>query len=409
MLIYYFVLKTWQGMSIFFLSLDDFYLLELNRYVGDGGFLYFTIYYFTFLVFIFLSGFIFSSIDNSRCYPLLSSGFLVGGGRDDYIVLFIIFLFFLCVACSYLVYLPPFFTGMQKHEYLDFYPNTLYFIYSKYQTFIAFILGLVFFRLSVAKKKVRFSVILLFLSFFLLILAGNKFSAIFNQLFFFLIPASLVMRGRSLKGFYFLSFGVVVLAALSLFLGVKVMMDVKGLAIDEALHHFVQRVFVQQGQIFTGVIDRVYLEGAASPLEALNEVFLEPIVHSVGHTSILFLMHRELGGGVFGAIEAGSQYTGAFPGIFFELFGGVGGWGAFILYTIFTLYVIKCLLYTVLRGHFLIAIGFLFVTQPILLSYISGKFVFLLSFNYYLKILLFFIVLLSYKLSASPRVSMRFN
>ncbi|MDP4540574.1 DUF6418 domain-containing protein [Qipengyuania sp. DY56-A-20] len=241
-------------------------------------------------------------------------------------------------------------------------------------------------------------------------LTGNRFSAFLITLSYFALPfgalvamqAKGILRRESVRGtwssllssriFMFFGFITVVISVTALMFNSYY--TVRNYA--DPTFHLSQRVLVQPVQTWSSTWEMVrYDFDRGINHTALDLVLLNP-PNPDSNTTIQYLMERELG--YFRAMElinAGQQYAGGYPEIFFELFGFwlaiplmilLGSAAAFLLYIA---------LRSVAQGRALTAAMAVYLYYGFGVAYIGGMLNFLLAPTFALKLvalLIFFFV-----------------
>lgn len=85
-----------------------------------------------------------------------------------------------------------------------------------------------------------------------------------------------------------------------------------------------QRLLVIQGDLWWLTYERIFLKGEFDPARTFTRIFVDPVLPILERNSTIpYLMERAIGERAYPILSEGSQYTGGFPEIFFELFGKV--------------------------------------------------------------------------------------
>ncbi len=308
----------------------------------------------------------------------------------------------------------PLFFGIERTVYLDLYGGMFIKIFYKYGILLCFYLGL-FYCYGVWTRgfsDYRFVLILILLLVYL-VLVGNKFSALINFTSYFLIPVG-ILKIRQFKikkgsGEIVVSdpsigqkqpiFGkamkmamIVVLLWGTLYGTYNTLFYTRRLDRDTAVAYLKRRILIEQSEIWWTSYDRVFVLEQYNPIQALRYVFKNPV--DGGNTSLYYLMHLDIGFNADKVLETGSQYTGGYPEIVFEVFGRWWGFVAIIILAGITAKLLFILAKSVLLQRYASIVTVLYVVHPFIMLHIGGKMIFVLLWKYYIKVGLMCIALL---------------
>jgi hypothetical protein len=277
----------------------------------------------------------------------------------------------------------PFFSGIDRGLYAIKYNNVSLHILYMYKDFISLFIGVLFFYEF--KKRSKCKNIVLFLYGAILIyfvLVGNKFSALFFSLCFFVIPLSLnlimkdMTKNKKKRKKTILKVVVCIIIFISLIslAMYNYFFEVKSWNNKKIESHITHRIFVQQGQIWWSTAKRIIQENNWNSKESFRKVFVEPIYSKNSNTSLHYLMYKEVGKNrVLELIKVGAGYTGAFPAILLELFGPWGIYFAVFIFSIIMLNLLYLLLCSIAKHYYLSIFFIAFVFQPWLYLFLGGK------------------------------------
>jgi hypothetical protein len=118
----------------------------------------------------------------------------------------------------------------------------------------------------------------------------------------------------------------------------------------------------------------------------VRHLFVEPF-DAERNTTIQFLMINAIGPvRSHEILVQGSQYTGGFPEVLFELFGPVATWLVLLIAGLVTGLLLLLVLRAVIEGHFLTAFLGMFVLFGPLLLAVAGMMNFVFPWTYWAKI-----------------------
>ncbi|HVX76404.1 MAG TPA: DUF6418 domain-containing protein [Bradyrhizobium sp.] len=232
----------------------------------------------------------------------------------------------------------PLFADMERYDYARLYAGPLHRRLLQWGPMLAFQLGIFLAapmlrgRLPDRRFVVLFAALILYLFF-----VGHRFSSFFAYTTFLVIPVGavlLVKQGRTYRPwremlpkrgvrYLYLAGG-----ALALLVGLAVLHSytaVRGVEGSRLVTKLVQRILVQQSEMWWMTYERVFLQQDWSSSFAAFKIFIAPFDPSRNST-MQFLM--ELGLPIERAhviLEQGTSYTGGWPEVLFELAGPLGG------------------------------------------------------------------------------------
>jgi hypothetical protein len=250
----------------------------------------------------------------------------------------------------------PLFAGIERYIFSNELAGPFHGMLVKYGLHISLMLGLFFaYGELIAGKPDRRFLMLLGLTFFYLLLVGNRFSAFFSYGTWFatgwtivsirnrkrrtpsaprendpvmLKPISAAGRIRRRIGIAVIVLGTMGMMSYGIYRSLTFTRDLVG---TEALENLVHRVFVIQGELFTATYERVFEKGRYDPSDAFDKIFVHPVWDPDRNTTIPYLMELEIGDRIYPILEIGSTYTGGYPEILFELLGPVFGFAGVVV------------------------------------------------------------------------------
>jgi hypothetical protein len=233
-------------------------------------------------------------------------------------------------------------------------------------------------------------------------LTGNRFSAFYSHISFFIAPWAAVIVLQQAKGATAFSwitrnftsrasrFGVlglvVALAGTIAFAIYNNLANVRGFREGEVWRQAFDRILIQPSEVGWASFERVFLAQQADPQFVFWFLFQEPIA-ALRNTSIQYLMFASVGEPrTSGHILKGFQFAGGFPEIFFELFGLYSAWpfllGAGCISAALTAIMVR----GIIRGRFASAFLSVYVLYGFHVMYIGGMLNFVMPLTYWLKI-----------------------
>ncbi|MCA1550140.1 hypothetical protein I6F36_25245 [Bradyrhizobium sp. BRP19] len=249
----------------------------------------------------------------------------------------------------------PLFAGLERFDYTRLHGGPLHQRLLEWGPMLAFQLG-IFLALPALHGKpldkrfgALFAALLLYL-----FAVGHRFSSFYLYLSFLVIPLGAVLLGRQsispislpklLRSIWLPALGVALLVALALIYS-YVVVRASDLGVLEA--KLVQRVLVQQGEMWWMTYERVFLRNDWDSARAIFKLFVAPFDPN-RNTTLPFLM--EIGLPLERAhfiLQQGAAYTGGWPEVVFELGGPVEGFClvavSAILFSEFMFLLTRCL------------------------------------------------------------------
>lgn len=384
----------WRLISSLYLDLNKVYAVELFKYIGGKYFSsFFLCLYYILVILAFLLVFrrknIYYMNKKYKIKKIVNINILHIG--TFLIALFLFFLYVNLLKSGNI----PLFTGIERYIYKVQYSNFFLKNFLIYQTFIFMAMGILFVYYKLENNRIFIKMILIIFIMYLLylILIGNKFSALFLNICFFLIPISLLIFLGYYKNINLFSKKIIyILIMVLLFYKfiMYILIDLRGYEVDYAFEYLKHRILVQQAQLWWSGYERCFIYNNFNSLSAIDKVFIEPI--KIGNTSLFYLMEKELGDYVYIALAKGSQYTGAFPIIYAEIFGPIISYFIIFLMSLILASLIKLFFKLILLQKYFSMLSIMFLFQPIYLSMVSGKLIFLTLPFYYVKIILFLLI-----------------
>lgn len=293
----------------------------------------------------------------------------------------------------------PLLTGTEEYVYTNQYAGLFHHLLVKYGDFLAFFLGLFCFRGMLHGRRPDGRYLIMLLGIFLyLLFTGHRFSAFYRHGTFFLMPLGVVRlcleqgprsagvrseeprqsRGKVL--FFILA------AILMIGFGLYRSLAPAGVRGREAaIRYLTQRVLVQQGELWWASQERVFSRLEYDPASAFRRVFLDPVVPQRNST-IPFLMELEIGERTYSILDVGSQYTGGFPEVLFELAGPVLGYVGVLVLGLILGSLLLSLIDAIFQGRFIRTFIVLYVLYAFLLFPVSGMLNFLVNWKFWVKV-----------------------
>ncbi|MBA3935938.1 MAG: hypothetical protein H0X38_00600 [Planctomycetes bacterium] len=297
----------------------------------------------------------------------------------------------------------PLFEGMERYEYRDHFAGPLHLILMKYGQAIAGVLGLFFFIGKARDQGADYRCLLaLGLIYLHLLLAGHRFSAFYSYTCFFLLAVGAVAVGvessRSMAGSGPAILGMQERRMIGVSILLAVALAVAGIANsymvvraddeESSQDRIVERVLVQQGEMWYQTHQRVFLDAGQNEALTYDKLFNDPIDPTF-NTSIQYLMEESLGSEeARRVLEQGTQYAGGYPEILFELGGQVGGFALVFLTSCATALLCWVLIRATMGGCLFTAVGAIFVIHVVMVLHIGGMLNFLIHSTFFMKLAL---------------------
>ena len=233
-------------------------------------------------------------------------------------------------------------------------------------------------------------------------LTGNRFSAFYSHMSFFIAPWAAVIvlqQTNGARAFSWITRNFTSraqrLAALSLAVALtgtisfaiyNNLTNVRGFREGEVWRQAFDRTLIQPSEIGWTSFERVFQARQSEPQYVFRFLFQEPIT-AERNTSIQYLMLASVGEPrTSGHILRGFQFAGGFPEIFFELFGPYLAWlflfGAGCVSAALSAIMVR----GVIQGNFASAFLSLYVLYGFFVMYIGGMLNFVMPLTYWLKV-----------------------
>ena len=394
-------LSLWAHLSTFFIdSQNGIYAIELMKFIDvDHSSSYRMIFLITFLVGVML---FFNEKRRNHLERLYDTNSIIDykffSFKIETIVKILFSIFLFVVLLDILSKPIPLFSSIGKGEYYINFASPIVKYFYTYGTFISFFIG--YFIFITFRKKNVFDLVFLFLFFEILLiflLLGNKFSALFTSLCFFLIPLSLITLSKE-KIFPKINLKFVRFTALVLFIFIAYNFFSYFFLNPEwsptyGLAMFGNRLLIQQGQIFSSTFSRVVDLSIIDSSLAFFRVFKDPVYNLESNTSLHFLMFQDIGINTYTQIEAGYGFTSDLSAILLELFGPTFALVIYFLFSLLLAFVLYLILCSILKYKYITVFFGIFVYHSIALSIIGGKLTYFccgeISMMYGLKVFLF--------------------
>ncbi|MCA1501860.1 DUF6418 domain-containing protein [Bradyrhizobium sp. NBAIM14] len=249
----------------------------------------------------------------------------------------------------------PLFAGLERFDYARLYGGPLHQQLLEWGPMLAFQIGVLLSLPALCGKPLdrRFGALFAALMLYLFAV-GHRFSSFYLYLSFLMIPMGAVLLGKQWTGAISLgklmrrvwlpALGFVLLVGVALIYSYAVVRGSETVAIQTKL---VQRILVQQGEMWWMTYERVFLRNDWNGDYAFFKLFVDPFSPNRNST-MQFLM--EMGLPLERAqfiIAQGSAYTGGWPEVLFELGGPAGGFClvaiSAILFSEFMFLLTRCL------------------------------------------------------------------
>jgi hypothetical protein len=233
-------------------------------------------------------------------------------------------------------------------------------------------------------------------------LTGNRFSAFYSHISFFVVPWAAVLvlqqandasafswvtRNFTSKASWLAALGLVLaLSGTIAFAVYNNLTNVRGFKEGEVWRQAFDRVLIQPSEVGWASFERVFQARQSEPQFVFRFLFQEPIA-AERNTSIQYLMFASVGEPrTSDHILRGFQFAGGFPEIFFELFGPYLAWpflfGAGCVSAALSAIMIR----GIIQGRFASAFLSLYVLYGFYVMYIGGMLNFVMPLTYWLKI-----------------------
>lgn len=249
----------------------------------------------------------------------------------------------------------PLFAGLERFDYARLYGGPLHQRLLEWGPMLAFQLGVLLSLPALCGKPLdrRFGALFAALMLYLFAV-GHRFSSFYLYLSFLMIPMGAVLLGKQWTGAISLgklmrrvwlpALAFVLLVGVALIYSYAVVRGSETVAIQTKL---VQRILVQQGEMWWMTYERVFLRNDWNGDHAFFKLFVDPF-NPNRNSTMQFLM--EIGLPLERAqfiIAQGSAYTGGWPEVLFELGGPAGGFClvaiSAILFSEFMFLLTRCL------------------------------------------------------------------
>ncbi|WP_439409351.1 DUF6418 domain-containing protein [Bradyrhizobium sp. DASA03076] len=249
----------------------------------------------------------------------------------------------------------PLFAGLERFDYARLYGGLLHQLLLEWGPMLAFQLGVLLSLPALHGKPLdrRFGALFAALMLYLFVV-GHRFSSFYLYVSFFMIPMGAVLLGRQftgqislpklLRSIWLPALGFVILVGLALIYSYVV---VRGSEVGAVETKLVQRILVQQGEMWWMTYERVFLRNDWDGGLAVFKLFVAPF-NPNRNSTMQFLM--EMGLPLERAhfiLQQGSAYTGGWPEVLFELGGPVEGFClvaiSAILFSEFMFLLTRCL------------------------------------------------------------------
>lgn len=309
----------------------------------------------------------------------------------------------------------PLFAGIEEYVFNRQCAGRLHTLLLRYGDFLSFYLGLFYANRLLLGGKPDRRFLILFLGVLVYgLLANNRFSVFYRFTTFFLMPLAAVIflrdfRARtqfagavagSRQGRPYLWDGILVAGAavalvsvgvyLSLYFPVRSSCGVGPSVVVASgggvRGYLQQRVLIQQSELWWVTYERIFLRDEFEPERSFTRVFVDPVLDPRRNSTVPYLMERAIGDRAYKVLQGGSQYTGGFPEIFFELFGKVMAFPAIVLMSAVTGWLLYMLVESVLLQRAVRTFLVFYVLYAFLLLPVTGMLNFLVNWKFWLKV-----------------------
>lgn len=296
----------------------------------------------------------------------------------------------------------PLFENMERFDYANLYAGPFHEIVFTHGFLLAGLLGTFFVypRLTGQRYEYRFiGLVLLLFGYF--VLTGHRFSAFFSFGSFFLLPLSAIFVLKDISALPPLpathSFIQKLLARKSIWLLVLAVVIFVLSAVmfnsltnvreyDDPQEKLIQRVLIQPVELWWATWDRVVVRGEWAPSLAWDLIFDDPLDAS-RNTGMQYLMVKALGyGRATELLSMGSQYTGGYPEVLFELVGPYAALPFALVFGLVTALLLRMIVVAVCRGNFGTVFMGIYIYYGFSLLYIGGMLNFLIAATFGLKL-----------------------
>ncbi len=315
---------------------------------------------------------------------------------------------FLALAYVEMIYIGniPIFSEIDKKDYFQFYMGPIGKEFFRYSMLICFFLGFGVYSEVIrtsGKYKLPIAIFIAFL--FYLFMQGNRFSAIFLHLSYFLFPVfilffrnnnfvasiSVIHRLKRLTVLWGVVGAIVFGAVLVNYFGT---LDALNVSSTQQSEIFFERILVQQGQMWSATFSLLAENISILPnFEAINRILFSEELGD-GNKAIFYLMRLHGGINYFHMLLSGHRYTGASPIIFVVMFNLLLCWPIMFAFGYCVGWVIALIARWTTEGRIFLALALVWVFMPINMLLIDGDTKFLINPIYYLKISMVFFILL---------------
>ncbi|KYK46042.1 hypothetical protein A1D31_34080 [Bradyrhizobium liaoningense] len=249
----------------------------------------------------------------------------------------------------------PLFAGLERFDYARLYGGPLHQRLLEWGPMLAFQFGVLLSLPALYGKPLDKRFGALFAALILYLFAvGHRFSSFYLYLSFLMVPLGAALLGKHskdqislaklLRRVWLPALGFVLLVGVALVYSYAVVRGSETVAIQTKL---VQRILVQQGEMWWMTYERVFLRNDWNGDHAFFKLFVDPF-NPNRNSTMQFLM--EIGLPLERAqfiMAQGSAYTGGWPEVLFELGGPVGGFClvaiSAILFSEFMFLLTRCL------------------------------------------------------------------
>ncbi|MBS1578879.1 MAG: oligosaccharide repeat unit polymerase [Bacteroidetes bacterium] len=329
----------WQIFSVYYLDFGGVYSFELNLTThptcATTGLIFFSFIFLITYEYIFLK---FALRNKSTT----SSFFIHQSNRYVYISYYIIITFciilFLALAAYFISTGIPLFSGENRADFNSRIEKVpiLNFLYNNMRTLIFFLGYILCFRLRKQHKYIIFFFVGLF--FLVLVLSGNKFSALFDLCVNFLMAPSIFIIRKKIpvtKLMLYFSLGIIVILSIVFIQSFKysyILSDGN----SNIFQYLAERVFILQGGIWWRTFFLVSIEKINWYNHLSTE--LQSLISSQhsGYTGLKFLMEQASEArNIYELLDYGQfMFTGGSPAIFLATFGKFFSLAVFFLFSI---------------------------------------------------------------------------
>jgi hypothetical protein len=252
----------------------------------------------------------------------------------------------------------PLLNGIERFDYTRQYGGPLHLRLIDWGPMLAFQLGLFMTMPAMRGSKfdLRFAALFGALLIYLFVV-GHRFSSFYAYSSFFIIPVGAILlqprqNGAERRSFsrilFWLAMAAAALAVIVAAALIHSYTVVRGAEIDLVRFKLMQRILVQQGEMWWATYDRVFIHGDWDGAHAVFRLFVEPF-NPASNSTMQLLMEQALQlDRAHTLLIQGQTYTGGWPEVMFEIGGPAGGFvlvaASTILFSEFMFLLTRCII-----------------------------------------------------------------